>query len=571
MNTGTARNKKLINKLLVSFICSFAVAIFLTNLFFPQSRNVPEIGVSVSIIGMLIFFPACIAIVITPLKKLKDNLNELSTGKTEQAWEPGSYDEIGAITELLGVILPDLNNRVAIAESLQTGLMSPLMLTNKEGVVTFINKPAAVYLSFSVEEVTNKKTVVDIFGSDKATKSTLAGKPVYNHVSNGHDRNGKELKALVNTSLLKDAKGQPAGVAIFVLDLKEEEAKQKEMILQQSHSIAIALQAMAKGDLTVKVELDNNSYLHELAVDLETSIRELRNTLEHVQESVAATASASNQISSSTEEMAAGAQEQSAQTSEVASAVEEMTKTILETSRNSARAAAAAKNSGEIAKVGGKVVEETIQGMNRVADVVKRSAETVQALGKSSDQIGEIVQVIDDIADQTNLLALNAAIEAARAGEQGRGFAVVADEVRKLAERTTKATKEIAEMIRQIQKDTVNAVQSMEEGTEEVEKGKAMADKAGKSLSEIITGAEEVVDMVTMVAAASEEQSSAAEQISKNIESISNVTNESAAGIQQIARASEDLNKLTFNLQEMIAKFKINDESRERGLVTRRN
>ena len=229
----------------------------------------------------------------------------------------------------------------------------------------------------------------------------------------------------------------------------------------------------------------------------------------------------------------------------------------------------ASKNAGKVAKEGGHVVEETIHGMNRIAEVVKKSAETVQALGKSSDQIGEIVQVIDDIADQTNLLALNAAIEAARAGEQGRGFAVVADEVRKLAERTSKATKEIATMIKQIQKDTYDAVDSMQEGTKQVEDGKLLAEKAGSSLQEIIHGAQQVVDIVTQVAAASEEQSSAAEQISKNIESISSVTQESASGIQQIAHASEDLNSLTLNLQELIAQFKL--DGKEEKYAVRQN
>ena len=276
-----------------------------------------------------------------------------------------------------------------------------------------------------------------------------------------------------------------------------------------------------------------------------------------VNEAVTLTANTGNEISSSSEQMAAGAQEQSAQTTEVAGAVEQMTKTILETTKNSSIAAESAKNAGEIAKGGGQVVVETIEGMNRIAEVVSKSATMVQALGKSSDQIGEIVQVIDDIADQTNLLALNAAIEAARAGEQGRGFAVVADEVRKLAERTTKATKEIAAMIKQIQKDTGSAVESMVEGQEEVEKGKKLADKAGESLNEIIKGAEQVVDVITQVAAASEEQSSASEQISNNVEAISNVTHESASGIQQIARAAEDLNRFTVNLQDLISRFHI--------------
>jgi methyl-accepting chemotaxis protein len=209
---------------------------------------------------------------------------------------------------------------------------------------------------------------------------------------------------------------------------------------------------------------------------------------------------------------------------------------------------------------------ETINGMSRIADVVKQSALTVEALGKSSDQIGEIIQVIDDIADQTNLLALNAAIEAARAGEQGRGFAVVADEVRKLAERTTKATKEIAAMIKQIQKDTANAVASMHTGTEEVDRGRAMADKAGESLREIITGADKVVDVATQVAAASDEQSSAAEEIGKNIVGIANVTAETASGNQQIAQAAEDLNRLTLNLQDIVAQFTLASADEVRAL-----
>ncbi len=319
-----------------------------------------------------------------------------------------------------------------------------------------------------------------------------------------------------------------------------------------------ALEIMGTGDLTVRV---NGEYKGQHA-KIKNSINKLGESLEglikEVTEAVSATASASTQISSSAEEMAAGAQEQSAQASEVASAVEQMTSTILQTTKHATTAAESSKRAGVLAKEGGEVVAQTVVGMNRIAEVVRNAAQTVQELGASSDQIGEIVQVIDDIADQTNLLALNAAIEAARAGEQGRGFAVVADEVRKLAERTTKATKEIGEMIKKIQGDTGGAVKSMNLGTEEVEKGKALADKAGVSLKEIIQGSVEVVDVVNQVAAASEEQSSASEQISRNIEAISSVTQESAAGTQQIARAAEDLNRLTERLQNLVGAFKVN-------------
>jgi len=333
------------------------------------------------------------------------------------------------------------------------------------------------------------------------------------------------------------------------------------------------LEVMSTGDFTPRVASDYKGQ-HRLIKDsinkLGASVGKI---ITDVTDAVQATASASNQISSSTEELAAGSQEQSAQTTEIASAVTQMSATIVETTKHASDASDNAKEAGKIANEGGKAVQDTIDGMGRIATVVSRAAVVVQELGKGSEQIGEIVQVIDDIADQTNLLALNAAIEAARAGEQGRGFAVVADEVRKLAERTTKATKEIAVMIKRIQNDTKEAVVSMNEGTKEVEVGKELAEKAGSSLRQIINASDRVVGIITQVAAASEEQSSAAEQISKNIESISNVTHESAVGTQQIARAAEDLNRLTDNLQHLVSQFKVesNSSGNGKGLAVRQN
>jgi methyl-accepting chemotaxis protein len=341
-----------------------------------------------------------------------------------------------------------------------------------------------------------------------------------------------------------------------------------DAIVKPINESSAVLESMADGDITGRITKDYPGDYKLLKDSINKFGEAMCDTLGQVSESVQATASASTQISSSTEELAAGAQEQSSQTTEVAGAVEEMTKTIIETTANASRASETAKASGNIAHDGGKVVSETIAGMNKIAEVVTQAAETVKELGSNSDKIGEIIQVIDDIADQTNLLALNAAIEAARAGEQGRGFAVVADEVRKLAERTTKATKEIAAMIKQIQKDTGNAVTSMEKGVEEVSSGKQLAQKAGDSLNQIINSSKEVIDNIAQVAAASEEQSSAAEQISKNIESISSVTQQSAAGTQQIAKAAEDLNRLTDNLQNLVSRFKI---SKETGYSVRQN
>jgi len=315
------------------------------------------------------------------------------------------------------------------------------------------------------------------------------------------------------------------------------------------------LEEMAKGDFSARVKGEYKGEHRLISDSINTLGDSLTNILSNLAEMVNLTATISEQISSSTEEMAAGAQEQSVQTVEVASTVEEMTKTIISTAKNASQAAEASKKAGGVAREGGSVVDETVNGMNRIAEFVEKASEKIQALGKSSEQIGEIVQVIDDIANQTNLLALNAAIEAARAGEQGRGFAVVADEVRKLAERTTKATKEISDMIKRIQNVTDNVVESMKEGSSDVETGKVLAQKAGASLKEIINASDEVLDVVAQVASASEQQSATSEQISNNVESISKVTHESASGIQQIAGAADELNKMTVNLKDLISRF----------------
>ena len=327
-----------------------------------------------------------------------------------------------------------------------------------------------------------------------------------------------------------------------------------------SQPIKAIVQSVENADLNTVFKSDRKDEIGDLMKSFDRFVETLKETLTRVIEAAAAVASASAEISAGTEEMAAGAQEQSSQAADVSSAMEQMTRTILENSKNAAGTTETAKSARVAAERGGKVVQESINAMRKIAEVVLKSASTVRALGKSSDQIGDIVSVIDDIADQTNLLALNAAIEAARAGEQGRGFAVVADEVRKLAERTSTATKEIAEMIKKIQTDTTDAVVSMEAGTKEVNEGIRLADDAGNALSEIVEVFHRVTEKVAQIAAASEQQAASSEQISKNVEAISSVTHETASGIQEIARTAEDLNRLTESLQTLTGRFKLSSD-----------
>jgi methyl-accepting chemotaxis protein len=343
----------------------------------------------------------------------------------------------------------------------------------------------------------------------------------------------------------------------FFNDLRDLEIKQREYLKKQVAPIAESLSLVAQGDLKAKVTLQKDSDLYELGQTVNKWIEVLNITLLGVNEAVEATSSAANEISSSTEELAAGSQEQSKQTLEIAGAVEQMSRNIIENSNGAMAAAEKAKGASIKAQKGSVVVDDTVNGMNLIAEIVNNSALTVEELGKSSDQIGEIVQVIDDIADQTNLLALNAAIEAARAGEQGRGFAVVADEVRKLAERTTKATKEIAGKIQRIQNDTKTAVLSIKKGKVEVENGKNLTSKLGEVFKEISSEIESITLISNQSLVSNEELSNGAEQISRSMDGISSVTQESTTGTQEIAKAAEDLTRLTLKLQNLVNKFDI--------------
>lgn len=252
-----------------------------------------------------------------------------------------------------------------------------------------------------------------------------------------------------------------------------------------------------------------------------------------------------------------GTEKQNQQSTQIATSMGEMTSTVVEVAKNSSDAANSAKSAMDAASEGGKKVDATIEGMKRISSSVEESMKAVSELGSNSDKIGKIVAVIDDIADQTNLLALNAAIEAARAGEQGRGFAVVADEVRKLAERTTKATKEIADMVKMIQSGTAEVVRSMKDGAEEVKKGVDLANSAGESLSRIVKLVHSVTEMIAQIATATEEQSSATEEISSNIEDIARICKDTAEGAGRSSDAVNQLKGLAKNLLGLVEKFKI--------------
>jgi len=242
---------------------------------------------------------------------------------------------------------------------------------------------------------------------------------------------------------------------------------------------------------------------------------------------------------------------------QVATAMNEMSATVQEVARNAEQAAHAAQNADQCAKSGALVATEAMGGIDALVSEVERSAGAIHELEAESENIGMVLDVIKGIAEQTNLLALNAAIEAARAGEQGRGFAVVADEVRTLASRTQKSTQEIHHMIERLQAGASNAVRVMEAARGKGKLGVEQVERAAESLAEIAGAVATINDMNTQIASAAEEQSAVAEEINRNVVNISHGSVQSARGTEQAALASGELARLATDLHQLVAQFKV--------------
>ena len=310
---------------------------------------------------------------------------------------------------------------------------------------------------------------------------------------------------------------------------------------------------VAEGDLTIQMQSGRSGIYEEMRRMVES----LRQVMAKVNQSAQEVSIAAVQLNGNAQKTADGSLHVVNQSDMVATASEEMAATSSDIANNCHQAADSSNSASSTAQSGAAIVRETVEGMSRIADKVRSSAGAVEQLGARSEQIGQIVGTIEDIADQTNLLALNAAIEAARAGEQGRGFAVVADEVRALAERTTKATREIGEMIKSIQSETRQAVKAMEEGVDEVERGTTGASRSGQALEMILDQINDVTTQVSQIATAAEEQTATTREITNNIHNISETVQDSARSSQEMSLSSSRLSQLSADLQDMVSRFRL--------------
>ena len=316
-----------------------------------------------------------------------------------------------------------------------------------------------------------------------------------------------------------------------------------------------AMERFSEGDLSVGLVVERDDAIGRLRLGVNKAVLNIRSMVQQVREVLDSTVVTSRQIQMETNELARGAEEQINQTLLVAGAAQQMAQTVSASNTSIAEASDIAQRSGTEAHEGGRIVRDTFAGMDEIVTTVGISARTVQSLGRSSEQIGAITRVIEQIADQTELLSLNAAIEAARAGRHGRTFAVVAQEVQRLAERTAQATSEIAKVIEHNQREVETAVEAMSRVGGQVEKGKELVDKAGSALDAIIDNAERMLACIQQVRASSEEQSSTTAHISENVETISRVTHSAVRGNQSVATSVQELSTMIEDLQQRVARF----------------
>jgi len=313
---------------------------------------------------------------------------------------------------------------------------------------------------------------------------------------------------------------------------------------------------IARGDLTLRGKVTNDA-LGNVVDSVNYMMDNFTKVLERVRNAAIDVSSSANAILASSEQMAQGANQQDQEITNTSSAVEELTVSMKQVSNNAEASAEAARRALDAAEQGNRSVRDTLDGMQRIRSSVQATAKKIKSLGDRSLEISEIVNVINDITEQTNLLALNAAIEAARAGEAGRGFAVVADEVRKLAEHSRTATKDIAALIKAIQAETNEAVVVMEEGTKEVEVGARLADQAGKALEAISSVVRQSAELVQEISLASKQQVRGTEGVANAMQIISSITRQTSQGTRQTARTVEQMVKLSEQLNEALSQFKI--------------
>ncbi|KAA3655706.1 MAG: HAMP domain-containing protein [Calditrichaeota bacterium] len=529
------------------------------NMFF--ARGVFFIALIVSIV---IVYLGKIAIT-EPIIALQKVADEVTGGNHDVEINCEARDEIGQLSRSFSTMLTKVMQLLTYLKKLP----NPTMVIDKDFTIEFMSNSGLELLNKQKDKVVGKKCY-DIFKThDCHTENCACAQAMKSNQlitrENIAQLSGAEVPIVYSGSPLKNQSDEITG-AIENITLFTEIKEREDYLKRSVQTMLTEMENVAQGNLDIDLQAEKSGdNVAALFAGFQKAITNIRSMMLEVVDASTSLASAVEELSTSSQEIATGTQEQSSQTHEIASAIEEMTSTLQESSKNISAVETYSREAGSFAKQGVEKVNESKTGIEHITKSAHTTGTIISSLSEKTNQIGEVTQVIDEIADQTNLLALNAAIEAARAGEQGRGFAVVADEVRKLAERTTTATREIAEMIKSVQLDANSADNSMQEARKSVEAGTKINEELVENLNQIFSAAEKVADEISQISAASREQAGVATEISNNVEMMNQVSNQSAAGVEQIATTAQSLGELTQNLHSLVNQFSLGKQEQDFG------
>ncbi|WP_428567446.1 MAG: methyl-accepting chemotaxis protein [Solidesulfovibrio sp. DCME] len=459
------------------------------------------------------------ALVLTPLARVEAYVAKVASGDLRADLAGRFRFELAALAANLQRMVGELKTRLGFAQGVLDGIPAPCSVVGPDGRVLWINRQVLTLLELeATPESAKGQNTGQLFYGD-ASRETLSQKTIATRQNVSADidfptRSGRTLHLHVDSTPFYDMDGALLGCLVFWND-------RTALIAQKN-----------------RIEAQNTLIAATAAKAADTSDR---------------MATASRELSVLIDQANQGAQEQNGRVQETVTAVEEMNATILEVARNAGQTATGAQAARDKAREGADLVAQVVAAVDGVREAAGRLKDNMRDLGRQAQGIGAVLGVISDIADQTNLLALNAAIEAARAGEAGRGFAVVADEVRKLAEKTMHATKEVGEAVTGIQHGTAETERMMDQAATAVDEATQLAERSGGSLAEIVTVVESAGDQVRAIATAAEEQSTTSEEINRSIESISRIASETAAAMSHSTQAVAELAELAHSLSALVA------------------
>jgi len=473
------------------------------------------------------------ASVSAPLDRLRAGFTKLDARKREFLLdEVDSWAGHGELCDLAAKVTRYSIERRIYYRGAVNAVGAPFLMAGKDGVITHASQSLLDLLGRPAADVIGRTVGQAFYGKEgtSVTEQVLRSCSKISEERSVTLWNGRTLDLWVYIDCIRHTGGEALGVVMSLVDLTESNLQKRQ--IEETGARMLAVAAEVNG-LAQRV------------------------------------AAASEELSATADEQARGAVKQKQESETVATAMEEMTATVLEVAKNAAKASTGADEADEAAGTGAGRVREAVEGIHEVAGSTARLGQVLSALDSRAAEIGRIIGVINDIADQTNLLALNAAIEAARAGEAGRGFAVVADEVRKLAEKTMVATREVESSIREIQDGSRNAVASMEETESHVKASTVSTQAAGTALEAIRERIRGMVSEVTQIATAAEEQSAAAEEINRGIEDIAQLAAQAQDGSAQTAQATRDLARLSQDLLELSGQLAGDDARKARAALPR--